>query len=92
LIFLQILVKVDLSLQKQLQEPEEIQERNPLVWEKERERRILGRYFERRTIMGYLEHFRLNMRVAFRCLIMAFFHGLHAVLPFEITSHEYWNK
>lgn len=40
--------------------------------------------------MGYFEHFKLNISVAARCLVMALFHAAHAIVPSEITSHEFW--
>jgi hypothetical protein len=40
--------------------------------------------------MPYWKHFSLNMGVAVRCLLMAAFHAAHALLPVELTSHEYW--
>ena len=37
-----------------------------------------------------MKHFKNNIGVALRCLLMAFFHVLHAFIPFEQTSHKYW--
>lgn len=45
--------------------------------------------------VNYLEHMVLNLKVVLRSIrmkmpMMAFFHFLHAMLPFKITSHEWW--
>jgi len=40
--------------------------------------------------MNYWVHFRLNMGVALRCAVLAVFHAAHALVPVELTSHEYW--
>jgi hypothetical protein len=40
--------------------------------------------------MNYWLHFKLNMRVAFKCGMLSLFHCIHAILPIDLTSHEYW--
>ena len=40
--------------------------------------------------MTYTMHFRANMRVAIRCLVLSVFHAAHAICPTEWTSHERW--
>ena len=42
--------------------------------------------------MSYGQHFYSNMKVATKCLWMAFMHALHAIIPCAITSHEYWES
>ncbi len=39
--------------------------------------------------MDYVQHFILNIKVMLKCLVLAFFHIAHALLPIELTSHEY---
>ena len=45
---------------------------------------------ERRN-MNYIEHFGANMRVSGKCIILAVFHAIHAIIPIKFTEHEYWN-
>jgi hypothetical protein len=40
--------------------------------------------------MTYWEHFRINMRVASKGLLLCLFHATHAIFPVEWTSHHYW--
>jgi hypothetical protein len=40
--------------------------------------------------MTYWQHWRANMWVAGKGLLLAFFHSLHAFIPYEWTSHHYW--
>jgi hypothetical protein len=37
-----------------------------------------------------MKHFKKNIGVAGRCLVMAFFHTIHAIIPCKYTSHLYW--
>jgi hypothetical protein len=40
--------------------------------------------------MKYFEHMKSNLKVCVKCFVLFIFHFLHAILPFKITSHEYW--
>lgn len=40
--------------------------------------------------MNYLQHFRLNIKVALKCLMLVFFHLAHGILPIKLTDHKYW--
>ncbi len=40
--------------------------------------------------MKYKEHFKANMKTAWKLLVLSFFHFLHAIIRTEKTSHKYW--
>jgi len=40
--------------------------------------------------MNYFKHMGINLIVAYKALLLCIFHLIHAVIPFEFTSHEYW--
>lgn len=40
--------------------------------------------------MSYWQHLKANWKVAGRCLVLAFFHFVHGLIPRENTSHHRW--
>jgi len=40
--------------------------------------------------MNYIKHFILNIKVMFKCIVLAIFHLAHAILPIRFTEHKRW--
>lgn len=40
--------------------------------------------------MNYLKHFKVNIKAMFKCIILAFFHFSHGLLPIKLTEHKRW--
>lgn len=40
--------------------------------------------------MRYFQHFKVNIKVALRCLVLTLFHFAHGMVPIKLTSHVYW--
>lgn len=47
-------------------------------------------FIDKEFRMNYFMHWKLNMIVSIRCLVLSLFHCVHAFFPFEVTSHEKW--
>lgn len=44
-----------------------------------------------KKIINYRQHLFANWAVAFKGLLLSFFHFVHGLVPSKYTSHEYWN-
>ena len=40
--------------------------------------------------MNYFKHFKVNIKAVFKCIILAFFHLAHGLLPIKLTEHKRW--
>jgi hypothetical protein len=40
--------------------------------------------------MNYLDHLKVNFKVAGRCLLLMILHAAHGLIPVKWTSHEFW--
>ncbi len=40
--------------------------------------------------MNYFQHFKANIKVAFKCFVLILFHLVHGLLPIKLTDHKHW--